>query len=168
MKHTLKISLIIITVLVLLLSLSLPIIGVLRIRKMLSEDRFTKDEVFSLVHEHENTILDDIHKMLVAEDGFPDHVPAEHLQNSRKIIEIKDISIASNYLKFYCGGAGMGGQTSYSGFYYFVSADAFNEYIGRCGYTHEGNGYIRRELDGDNESYLEPITDNFYYYEEKY
>ena len=72
-------------------------------------DELSKEDVISLVNDNKDTILQD-----VSEGNFSD---------CEKISEIKEITKHDNYVEFYCGGKGMGGETSYCGFYYFANDD---------------------------------------------
>ena len=127
-------------------------------------DELSKEDIISLVNNNKDTILQD-----VSEGDF---------SNCEKIPKIKEITKHDNYVEFYCGGKGMGGETSYCGFYYFANDDlqavlnVLAQLIGGADtdveVTAEGNGYIWRAAEGDNSLYVEKIDNNLYYYYQSY
>ena len=127
-------------------------------------DELSKEDVFSLVNDNKDTILQD-----VSEGDFSD---------CKKIAEIKEITKYDNFVEFYCGGKGMGGETSYCGFYYFANddlqavLDELAQLIGGADtdveFTVDCNGYIWRAAEGDNSLYVEKIDNNLYYYYQSY
>lgn len=127
-------------------------------------DELSKEDIISLVNNNKDTILQD-----VSEGDF---------SNCEKIPKIKEITKHDNYVEFYCGGKGMGGETSYCGFYYFANDDlqtVLNELAQLIGgadtdveFTAEGNGYIWRAAEGDNSLYVEKIDNNLYFYYQSY
>ena len=127
-------------------------------------DELSKEDVISLVNDNKDTILQD-----VSEGDF---------SNCEKIPKIKEITKHDNYVEFYCGGKGMGGETSYCGFYYFANDDlqavlnVLAQLIGGADtdieFTAEGSGYIWRAAEGDNSLYVEKIDNNLYYYYQSY
>ena len=126
-------------------------------------DRATKAEIFALVEENRSTIIENIQTC--------------QLDNGKKISIVKETTPHDGYIDFYCGGSGMGGQTSYCGFYYFENDELENVQAclgkliaGDHGVTFvpHGDGYVWEENDGDNMLYFEKIADHFYYYEQKF
>ena len=127
-------------------------------------DELSKEDIISLVNDNKDTILQD-----VSEGDF---------SNCEKIPKIKEITKHDNYVEFYCGGKGMGGETSYCGFYYFANDDlqtVLNELAQLIGgadtdveFTAEGNGYIWRAAEGDNSLYVEKIDNKLYFYYQSY
>ena len=127
-------------------------------------DELSKEDIISLVNDNKDTILQD-----VSEGNFSD---------CEKIPKIKEITKHDNYVEFYCGGKGMGGETSYCGFYYFANDDlqavlnVLAQLIGGADtdieFTADGNGYIWRAAEGDNSLYVEKIDNNLYYYYQSY
>ena len=127
-------------------------------------DELSKEDIISLVNNNKDTILQD-----VSEGDF---------SNCEKIPKIKEITKHDNYVEFYCGGKGMGGETSYCGFYYFANDDlqavlnVLAQLIGGADtdveFTTEDNGYIWRAVEGDNSLYVEKIDNNLYYYYQSY
>ncbi len=115
-------------------------------------DEMSKDEIISLVLTNKESLLNDISK--------------ENYENCKRIPEIKEVNVHDHYIEFYCGGSGMGGETTYSGFCYFdahVQQNIF-DMLEQRSYVREGDGYIWRQADGDNIIYIEQITEAFYYY----
>ncbi len=81
---------------------------------------------------------------------------------------ITDISVRSDHVDFGCGGAGIGSETAYCGFYYVENDDMS---VVWCAHPYgetlhpSGSGYIWKESGGDNVYYTEHICGHFYYYE---
>ena len=81
---------------------------------------------------------------------------------------ITDISVQSDHVDFGCGGAGIGPETAYCGFYYTENDDMSAPWCANhYGETLQpsGSGYIWKESGGDNVYYTEQICGHFYYYE---
>lgn len=115
-------------------------------------DKISKDEIISLVLTNKELLLNDISN--------------EDFGNCKKLSEIKEVNVYDDHIEFYCGGSGAGGETTYSGFYYFGSLNQQEIFdaLGQHDFVREGKGYIFRQTDGDNVIYIEPITEAFYYY----
>lgn len=115
-------------------------------------DKISKDEIISLVLTNKESLLNDISD--------------ENFENCKRIPEIKEVNVFDGYIEFYCGGSGAGGETDYSGFYYFGTLDLQEIFdtLGQHDFVREGDGYIWRQADGDNIVYIEQITEAFYYY----
>ena len=117
------------------------------------DDSADKDEVFDFVRENEEELL----KAIEAGDfsafenqGF-----------------IKDIDPDETVVDFYCGGAGVGPNTSYVGFFYTPDNDMTAVWcapLSASGLIPSGNGFEWQEANGDNRYYTEHICGNFYYY----
>lgn len=118
------------------------------------DDRANKDDVFKFVCEEEEVLLKAI------EDGdFSD------FENKGFI---KSIDADTNVVDFYCGGAGIGSNTSYVGFYYTADNDMSALWCAPSSadlLTPSGNGFEWKETNGDDWYYTEHICDKFYYYE---
>ena len=116
------------------------------------DDSADKDEVFDFVSENEEELL----KAIEAGDfsafenqGF-----------------IKDIDPDETVVDFSCGGAGVGPNTSYVGFFYTLDNDMTAVWCAPASsLTPSGNGFEWQEANGDNRYYTEHICGNFYYYE---
>ena len=115
------------------------------------DDSADKDEVFDFVSENEEELL----KAIEAGDystfenqGF-----------------IKRIYTDETVVDFSCGGAGVGPNTSYVGFFYTLDNDMTAVWCAPASsLTPSGNGFEWQEANGDNRYYTEHICGNFYYY----
>ncbi len=117
-------------------------------------DNLSKKEIISLV-ESNPTFL----QQCVDESDIE---RALDIEGIKKIYENK----RKEYIKFYCGGAGLVPSSSYYGFYYSpankpiaVEVTETNNLIPK------GDGWGWKEPDGDNIYYTERIMDCWYYYE---
>lgn len=117
------------------------------------DDRADKDTVFAFVCEHEEELL-----QAIEEGDF------SSFENQGFI---KDIDAANTVIDFSCGGAGVGSNTSYVGFYYTPENDMTAVWCAPSSagaLTSSGNGFEWQEPGGDNRYYTEHICGNFYYY----
>ncbi len=118
------------------------------------DDRADKAVVFEFVRENEEELLAAIESgdfSLYENQGF-----------------IKNIDADETIVDFSCGGAGVGSETFYTGFYYNSENDLAAAWCAppsADALTPSGNGYIWYEDPGDNEYYVEKICEYFYYYE---
>lgn len=120
------------------------------------DDRADKEDIFEFVQENEAELLAAIQKNDFSEfenQGF-----------------IQDIDADETVVDFYCGGVGMGGNTSYVGFFYTPQDDMCAVWCAPHYYTvpvltPSGSGYAWHEAGGDNTYYTEHICGHFYYYE---
>ena len=118
------------------------------------DDSADKDEVFAFVCEHEEKLLEAIENgdfSAYENKGF-----------------IKKINADETVVDFSCGGAGIGPNTSYVGFYYTPDNDMTAVWcapLSASGLIPSGNGFEWQEANGDNRYYTEHICGNFYYYE---
>ena len=126
-------------------------------------DGATKAEIFVAVEKEHPTIIQ--------------CMQTNNYDDCKKISIVKEITQYDDYVDFYCGGSGMGGQTSYRGFYYFENDEL--EYIQVClgelidgnggnMFIPCGNGYLWQEKGGDNTFYFEKIANHIYYYEQEF
>lgn len=118
------------------------------------DDRAEKDRIFRLVQEDQQRLT------FAIESG-----DFSYFDDSQVI---QDIAVCENYVEFSCGGAGVGPQTAYCGFYYTETDDMYAIWCAPSGgetLTSAGEGYLWEEENGDNRYYTEKICDNFYYYE---
>lgn len=119
-------------------------------------DGMSKADIFALVTGHEATLREDI-----ARDDF---TRSSSLRGVRSIFH-RD----REEIEFACGGAGMGGNTRYCGFYYAPSdAPSGLDFISASALVPEGSGWRYLEEGGDNTYYTERICEGFYYYEAAY
>ena len=116
------------------------------------DDRLEKDRIMERVRENRQLIL------ACVESG--DYSALDWLSE-------EDISIEEDHVNFCCGGAGMGAETIYRGFFYSESGDLLAIWSGPAHdrtLTPYENGYQWLEEGGDNGYYVEEICDGFYYY----
>jgi len=80
---------------------------------------------------------------------------------------LQDISrdYKDSSINFYCGGRGLGSETSYYGFFYSADDDMTAIWCSGSPLTRKGKGWEYQQPDGDNSYYTEKIADHFYYYE---
>lgn len=105
---------------------------------------------------------------------FVQCIENDNYDKCKTISIIKEIIDHNEFIEFYCGGSGLGGETSYKGFYYFDDGSIDNitnllgNYIGNDNLTFakSGSGYLWVEDNGDNSLYIEIITDHFVYFEQ--
>lgn len=85
-----------------------------------------------------------------------------------RISGVQKVIVWEEYIDIQCGGSGFGSSTHYYGIFYsetdnLVAIDVagpLDELI------EDGNGYRYRESDvGDNEYYVEPLGNHYFYYE---
>ena len=118
----------------------------------------SKKEIFEIVNENHFEIT-----QAIETDDF---------ENVEKIKGIEEISPEENYIDFYCGGKGIGSETSYYGFYYSKN-NVIDDTKGiNCPkdavLIPDGKGFSWNETGGDNRFYVEKIIDNYFYYESHY
>lgn len=104
------------------------------------------------------------------EDAFLNAAATGDFSALKEIRGVEDVSAHEDYVDFFCGGSGMGSNTQYYGIFYSpddnmckVWGAPYNEKL-----EPENGGYRWKEPDGDNEYYVEPLGNHFFYYEEKY
>ena len=117
-----------------------------------SDDHAEKEDIVAFVEAHQDELLTCIQTQ--------DYSALE------KYAIIKSIDAENDAVEFYCGGAGMGANTFYCGFFYTIHNDmhavwgASDKALTPC-----GKGFAWQEEHGDNRYYTEKICENFYYYE---
>lgn len=121
-----------------------------------SSDALSKDQIFSLVQEHHDFLLQCI------TDNDPDR--------AKEVTGIKSIrSEKDEYVEFYCGGSGLVPSSSYYGFYYSPDGLPLAVDVTQTeDLTPAGGGFGWEEPEGDNWYYTEQIMENWYYYESHY
>lgn len=118
------------------------------------DDGADKDDVFAFVCENEEELLE-----AIANDDFSSYENKGFVQ---------DIDAGKTVVDFSCGGAGVGSETAYVGFYYTLENDMAAVWCAPSSadaLTPSGNGFKWQESNGDNQYYTEHICGNFYYYE---
>lgn len=128
-------------------------------RDLLNEmnDQESKEDVIQYVLDHKEELLSAIGKndfASIESGGF-----------------VKGISKFNTYTEFYCGGAGVGPETRYAGFFYTAEDNKmakngmlYSNYLLNA----DGDTFEWVEKSGDNRFYVEKICDCFYYYEDEY
>lgn len=85
-----------------------------------------------------------------------------------KISGIQSVFVYDEYTDIQCGGSGFGSSTHYYGIF-FSETDDFCAVDVAAGSPDElvkdGNGYRYKQSDGDNEYYVEPLGNHYFYYE---
>ena len=83
---------------------------------------------------------------------------------------VSEVKHHSGYVDISCGAAGMGPSTRYWGLFYSETDDLLAEDWVHAGedLVPEGNGYRWKEENGDNEYYVEPLGDHYFYWEAKF
>ena len=120
-------------------------------------DYASKDAIFSFVCENEDAL-----RSAIENNDYSDF-------ENKGIV--KDICFYGDGIEFYCGGAGVGAETFYTGFFYTATNDmtaVWGAPSSAYSLKKSGDGYEWKEQQGDNRYYTQKICDNFYYYEEEY
>lgn len=103
------------------------------------------------------------------EEAFLNAAATGDFSALEEIRGVEKVYVQNECVNFSCGGSGFGSNTQYYGIFY--SKDD-NLCAIRGPYSKklepENNGYRWKEPDGDNEYYVEPLGNHFFYYEEKY
>ena len=125
----------------------------------LLDDRESKSKILSFVIDHQEELTECINS-----GDFSS-------LDSYRIIH--DVSVQENdffrNVEFDCGGAGMGGETAYRGFFWSPENDMTAIWCAPTGTLHpSGDGYAWKEGSGDNTFYVEQICENFFYYEAEF
>lgn len=121
---------------------------------LMSDDRADKDDIFEFVWENEAALL-----KAIEDKDFSAYENKGFINKIDRDLDVVD---------FACGGAGMGPETSYVGFFYTAEHDMAAVWC--APYSEEslepsGSGFVWQEQDSDNRYYTEHICGNFYYYE---
>ena len=104
-----------------------------------------KSDIVSLYQKNEETFLQAV------SDG--DYSVVE------KINGVQEVLVKEEYVEISCGGAGFGASTHYYGIFYSAGD------VDVAGMVEQGDGYLYQQEDGDNRIYIEPLGNDFYYYE---
>ncbi|MBQ9392404.1 MAG: hypothetical protein IJU18_00235, partial [Oscillospiraceae bacterium] len=98
---------------------------------------------------------------------FIDAASKKSFSDLEKINGVQKVLVWDNYVDIQCGGSGFGSSTHYYGIFFSEDDDLcavdvagpLNELV------EDGNGYRYEQSDGDNEYYVEPLENHYYYYE---
>ena len=80
---------------------------------------------------------------------------------------VQNVLVWDEYVDIQCGGSGFGSSTNYFGIFFSATDDLcavdvagpFDELVA------DGSGYRYKETNGDNEYYVEPLGNHYFYYE---
>lgn len=101
------------------------------------------------------------------EDVFIDAVQSGDYSTVELLSIVKTVYVAKDYVDFQGKGYGLGPSTHYYGIFYSHDGDlcAVDVAGPREELTKSGAGYQYQENNGDNRYYVEPLGNNFFYYE---
>ncbi len=112
-----------------------------------------KNDIISLFQNNEEIFL-----QAASSD---DYSQVESIKGVQKVIKNND------YVDIQCGGAGFGASTHYYGIFYSSDDNlcAVDVAAPSDKLKTSGDGYLYQQEDGDNEYYVEPLGNHFFYYE---
>ncbi len=100
---------------------------------------------------------------------FTDAASNGSFSDLEKIKGVEEVYIgeACEYVDIQCGGSGLGSSTHYYGIFYSKTDDicAVDLAGPRDELVEDGNGYRYKQSEGDNEYYVEPLGNHYFYYE---
>ena len=98
---------------------------------------------------------------------FIDAASKKSFSDLEKINGVQEVLVRDNYVDIECGGSGFGSSTHYYGIFFSEDDDlcAVNVAGPLNELVKDGNGYRYEQSDGDNEYYVEPLGNHYYYYE---
>ena len=103
------------------------------------------------------------------EERFREAAASGDFTGLETISGVSDVSVREDYVEISCGGSGFGPETNYYGIFYSETDDLCAvEWIPPSSpqeLVPDGAGYRYTEKGGDNESYVEPLGNHFFYYE---
>ena len=120
----------------------------------LKDNSLTKEQIFALV-ENEQVRLTEI-------------ACSDAPQETKRPLGVRKITVVDGTVDFYCGGSGMGSESSYYGFYYAPDGEPDAVF---CGTRFAAAGDLRPDGEGcavqaeENTYYTQAIGGGFYYYE---
>ncbi|MBQ5607968.1 MAG: hypothetical protein IIU86_02975 [Oscillospiraceae bacterium] len=118
----------------------------------------SREEVIALYQKNEEAFLD------AAQKG--EFAPLEGIRG------VTEVSIYEDHVDIYCGGTGFGSATAYYGIFYSAKDNLAAIWCAgpREQLVFDGNGYRYQEPGpgGDNQYYVEPLGNHFYYYEAQF
>lgn len=84
-----------------------------------------------------------------------------------KISYVNKVLVWDEYVDIQCGGRGFGSNTHYYGIFFSKTDDlcAVDVAGPRDELVKDGSGYRYKQSDGDNEYYVEPLGNHYFYYE---
>ena len=125
----------------------------------LLDDRESKSDILSFVTNHQEELTECIN------NGDFSSLDSYRIIHSVSVDENDPL----RNVEFSCGGAGMGSETAYRGFFWSEENDMTAIWCAPTGKLHSsGDGYAWMEASGDNTFYVEQICENFFYYEAEF
>ncbi len=120
----------------------------------IGDDRTSKSTITAFVTENESQLLAAIE--------------AKDFSSYENTGFIKEVTYDDTVVDFFCGGAGIGSGTAYTGFFYTPEDDMTAIWCApysEAALSPSGDGFAWSEGKGDNRYYTEHICGKFYYYE---
>lgn len=101
------------------------------------------------------------------EDAFIEASTSGDFSKLEKIKGVQKVLIWDEYTDIQCGGDGFGSSTHYCGIFYSETDNlcAIDVAGPRDELVADEKGYCYKQSDGDNEYYVEPLGNHFFYYE---
>lgn len=101
------------------------------------------------------------------EDSFIEASISGDFSKLEEIRGVQKVSTGNQCVDIQCGGTGFGSSTHYYGIFYSEADDlcAIDVAGPRDELVADGNGYRYQQHPGDNEYYVEPLGNHFFYYE---
>ena len=101
------------------------------------------------------------------EERFEKAAATGNFPDLEKIKGVAKVLVWDDYVDIQCGGAGFGPSTHYYGIFYSEADNlcAIDVAGPAAELTADGDGYRYKQSDGDNEYYVEPLGNHYFYYE---
>ena len=101
------------------------------------------------------------------EGRFVEASESGEYKNLETIKGIQKVIVWEDYVDIECGGSGLGSSTHYYGIFFSLTDDlcAIDVAGPADELVEDGNGYRYRQQNGDNEYYVEPLGNHYFYYE---
>ncbi len=149
-------KLVIIPIVVFLVLCALAYWGVTSFLSACSNGLTSRDSIVSLYTQNESL--------------FVNAATNSNFSDLEKIDGVQEVLVWDKYVDIQCGGSGFGSSTNYFGIFFSEKdnlraidvAGPFDEFVS------SGNGYRCEQPDGDNEYYVEPLGNHYFYYEVHY
>lgn len=100
---------------------------------------------------------------------FIDAASRNSFSDLEKINGVQKVLVRDDHVDIQCGGSGFGSSTHYYGIFFSEDDNICAVDVAGAGSRDElvedGNGYRYKQSDGDNEYYVEPLGNHYFYYE---
>ena len=98
---------------------------------------------------------------------FADAASSGNFADLEKISGVNEVLVQDGYVDIRCGGSGLGSSTHYYGIFFSETDDLCSVIFSgpRDELVEDGDGYRYKQTDGDNEYYVEPLGNHYFYYE---